>query len=218
MPVSEKATEAHQAYQALREAILKGELLPGQRLVEKELSERFGLGRAAIRTALARLEQEGLVESAPYRGAWVRVITEEEAEEILEARMALECLAVRHAACKATPQDVERLRAILAGMEARYQEGDLLGMSELNGLFHAVLVEISGHKTARRLIEALRAQLVRHQYRTVLVPGRSRKSLDEHRRILEAVAAHDEKGAEKAMRAHLEGVLSALRQVKGGLA
>jgi DNA-binding GntR family transcriptional regulator len=132
--------------------------------------------------------------------------------------MALECLAVRHAACKATPQDVERLRAILAGMEARYQEGDLLGMSELNSLFHAALVEISGHKTARRLIEALRAQLVRHQYRTVLVPGRSRKSLDEHRRILEAVAAHDEKGAEKAMRAHLEGVLSALRQVKGGLA
>ncbi|MCS7219142.1 MAG: GntR family transcriptional regulator, partial [Thermus sp.] len=134
MPALEKATEVQQAYQRLREAILQGELLPGQRLVEKELSERFGLGRAAIRTALAKLEQDGLVESEPYRGAWVRVITEEEAVEILEARMALECLAVRHAARKATPEAIARLRQIHAQMEARFREGDLLGMSELNSL------------------------------------------------------------------------------------
>lgn len=216
MPALEKATEVQQAYQRLREAILQGELLPGQRLVEKELSERFGLGRAAIRTALAKLEQDGLVESEPYRGAWVRVITEEEAVEILEARMALECLAVRHAARKATPEAIARLRQIHAQMEARFREGDLLGMSELNSLFHRTLVEISGHGAARRLIEALRAQGVRHQFRTVLVPGRSQRSLEEHRLILEAVAAHDEEGAERAMKAHLQGVIAALRQAKGG--
>ncbi|AEV16336.1 Transcriptional regulator, GntR [Thermus sp. CCB_US3_UF1] len=216
MPALEKATEVQQAYQRLREAILQGELLPGQRLVEKELSERFGLGRAAIRTALAKLEQDGLVESEPYRGAWVRVITEEEAVEILEARMALECLAVRHAARKATPEAIARLRQIHAQMEARFREGDLLGMSELNSLFHRTLVEISGHGAARRLIEALRAQGVRHQFRTVLVPGRSQRSLEEHRLILEAVAAHDEEAAERAMKAHLQGVIAALRQAKGG--
>ncbi|MCS6867689.1 GntR family transcriptional regulator [Thermus sp.] len=216
MPALEKATEVQQAYQRLREAILQGELLPGQRLVEKELSERFGLGRAAIRTALAKLEQDGLVESEPYRGAWVRVITEEEAVEILEARMALECLAVRHAARKATSEAITRLRQIHAQMEARFREGDLLGMSELNSLFHRTLVEISGHGAARRLIEALRAQGVRHQFRTVLVPGRSQRSLEEHRLILEAVAAHDEEAAERAMKAHLQGVIAALRQAKGG--
>lgn len=216
MPALEKATEVQQAYQRLREAILQGELLPGQRLVEKELSERFGLGRAAIRTALAKLEQDGLVESEPYRGAWVRVITEEEAVEILEARMALECLAVRHAARKATPEAIARLRQVHAQMEARFREGDLLGMSELNSLFHRTLVEISGHGAARRLIEALRAQGVRHQFRTVLVPGRSQRSLEEHRLILEAVAAHDEEAAERAMKAHLQGVIAALRQAKGG--
>lgn len=216
MPVSEKATEAHQAYRALREAILQGGLLPGQRLVEKDLAERFGVGRAAIRTALARLEQEGLVESAPYRGAWVRIIGEEEAVELLEARMVLEGLAARYAAKKATEADVARLRQILAEMEARYRQGDLLGMSELNALLHRALVEISGHRTAARLIEGLRAQGVRHQYRTVLVPGRAPRSLEEHRRIVEAVAAHDEEGAERAMREHLQGVIAALRQVKGG--
>ncbi|WP_018111989.1 GntR family transcriptional regulator [Thermus igniterrae] len=217
MPAVEKRTEGQSAYLRLREAILKGELLPGQRLVEKELSERYGLGRAAIRTALARLEQEGLVDSEPYRGAWVRAIGEEEALEILEARMALECLVARHAARKATAADVERLRGILREMERRLAEGDLLGMSELNRTLHQTLVDIAGHRTAARLIEALRAQGVRHQFRTILVPGRAQQSLAEHRRIVEAVAAHDEAEAERAMRAHLEGVTAALRQTQGGL-
>ncbi|GAA6756201.1 GntR family transcriptional regulator [Thermus thalpophilus] len=216
MPATERTTEVHQAYQALREAILKGELLPGQRLVEKDLAERFGLGRAAIRTALAKLEQDGLVESAPYRGAWVRAISEEEAVEVLEARMALECLAVRYAARRARPEEVARLREILEAMRGRLAQGDLLGMSELNAAFHRALVEASRHQTAKRLIEALRAQGVRHQYRTVLVPGRSQRSLEEHARILEAVAARDEEGAERAMREHLQGVLAALHQARGG--
>ncbi len=216
-PTVEKRTEGQTAYMRLREAILKGELLPGQRLVEKELSERYGLGRAAIRTALARLEQEGLVDSEPYRGAWVRAIDEEDALEILEARMALECLVVRHAARKAKEEDVARLQKILAEMEQRLGEGDLLGMSELNSALHRTLVEIAGHRTATRLIEALRAQGVRHQFRTILVPGRAQKSLAEHRRIVEAVVAHDEAEAERAMRAHLEGVTAALRQTQGGV-
>ncbi|WP_038039296.1 GntR family transcriptional regulator [Thermus thermophilus] len=211
-----KVTEGQSAYQRLRSAILKGELLPGQRLVEKDLAERFGLGRAAIRTALARLEQEGLVESAPYRGAWVRILSEEEALEVLEARMALESLAARHAARKATPEDIARLQGILREMEGRYARGDLLAMSELNALFHRTLVEASRHRTAARLIEALRAQGVRYQYRTILVPGRSQRSLEEHRRILEAVSARNEEAAERAMREHLQGVMAALRQAKGG--
>ncbi|MEJ5335901.1 MAG: GntR family transcriptional regulator [Thermus sp.] len=212
MPTAEKATEAQTAYRRIREAILAGELLPGQRLVEKDLSERFGLGRAAIRTALARLEQEGLVESAPYRGAWVRAISKEEALEVLEARMALESLAARHAALKTTPEGVARLRAILREMEAKKAEGDLLGMSELNALLHRTIVELSGHKTAARLIEALRAQGVRHQYRTVLVPGRPDRSLEEHRRIVEAIAKGDGEEAARAMAEHLQGVMEALKR------
>ena len=195
----------------LREAILKGELLPGQRLVEKDLSTRFGLGRAAIRAALAKLEQEGLVESAPYRGAWVRVISKEEAVEILEARMVLEGLAARHAAKRAAKEDISKLWGILSEMEVRYERRDFLGMSELNRLFHQTLVEISNHRTAQRLIETLRAQGVRYQFRTALVPGRPEKSLEEHRRIVEALASHNEDDAEAAMREHLRNVIAALR-------
>jgi DNA-binding GntR family transcriptional regulator len=216
MPATGKPTETQDAYQLLRQAILKGELMPNQRLVELELSERYSIGRAAVRVALARLEQDGIVESEKFRGSWVRLIGEAEAVEILEARAALESLAVRFAALKATPKDVKRLEAILTRMSARHKAADLLGMSEVNSELHKTLLEIAGHRTVARLIEGLQAQNVRHQFRTVLLPGRSQRSLEEHRRIVEAVAAHDPERAAQAMLDHLNHVAEALRQtVKG---
>lgn len=213
MVLTERATETQSAYVQVRQAILDGKLLPGQRLVEKELSERFGLGRAAIRTALARLEQEGLVESEPFRGARVRSISEAEAVEVLEARAALEAVSAYHAARKANPEQIEALWTIHRQTEQRYQAGDLLGMYDLNSLLHRTLVEISAHRTAARLIEGLRAQGVRHQFHTILAPGRPQQSLREHRRIIDAVAAHQPEEAAQAMKAHLEGVIAALRGI-----
>jgi DNA-binding GntR family transcriptional regulator len=88
-------------------------------------------------------------------------------------------------------------------------------MSELNAAFHRTLVEASRHQTAKRLIEALRAQGVRHQYRTVLVPGRPDRSLEEHRRIVEAIAKGDGEEAARAMAEHLQGVMEALKRAGG---
>lgn len=200
-------------YRELRRALLEGRLVPGQRLVESELVRMFGVGRAAVRTALARLEQEGVVGRSPNRGAQVRLLTEEEAVEILEARAALECLAVRHAAMRDRSEHVQPLREFLRQMEECARTGDLLGYSERNGRFHHELAQRSGHATAVRLLESLRTQMVRYQYRTVLAPGRVRRSLEEHRTIVAAVAARDPDAAEAAMRAHLEAVLEGLRQV-----
>lgn len=202
-------------YQELRRAVLEGRLVPGQRLVETELARMFGVGRAAVRTALARLEQEGVVERAPNRGARVRMLTEEEAVEILEARAALECLAARCAALRARAEDVRELRAVLREMAACARKGDTLGYTDCNRRFHQVLVRASRHATAARLLDSLRAQMVRYQYRTVLAPGRLPRSLEEHRAIVAAVAAKDPDAAEASMRAHLQGVLASLREVAG---
>src|SRR6185437_16241581 len=98
-----------ECYIQLREAILKEKFLPNERLIEMDLAQEFGAGRAAIRTALARLEQDGLVERERYRGARVRLISESEAIEILEVRAALESLAARYAALKITPEQSDRL-------------------------------------------------------------------------------------------------------------
>jgi len=202
---------ADNGYEALRQAIVVGSLQPNERLVEANLAREFGLGRSAVRTALARLEQDGLVEREPHRGARVRLIDEREAVEILEARAVLEGVAARHAAQNATAADVKRLRQILKEMRRLLNSGDLLRASDENAVLHRTLLEIADHPTVMRLISMLKSQLVRFQYRTIMLPGRTERSFEEHSAIVDAVAAGDPDGAEKAMRRHLSHVAEALR-------
>src|SRR5690348_17751256 len=115
-------------YHQLREAIVRGELAPNQRLIEAEMSTAFKLPRAAVRMALVRLEHDGLVERERHRGARVRRVSENEAVEILEARAALEGLAARHAATAADDAAIEGLREIVAEMRRLREAGDLIGL------------------------------------------------------------------------------------------
>jgi DNA-binding GntR family transcriptional regulator len=202
---------ADNGYQALRQAIVLGTLQPNERLVEANLARDFGLGRSAVRTALARLEQDGLVEREPHRGARVRLIDEREAVEILEARSVLEGVAARHAATNATAADVKRLRQILKEMRRLLDQGDLLRASDENAVLHRTLLEIADHPTVTRLISMLKSQLVRFQYRTIMLPGRTERSFEEHSAIVAAVGAGDADAAEDAMRRHLSHVAEALR-------
>lgn len=198
-------------YEDLRAAIVSGELLPGERLLEEELSARLGLGRAAVRMALVRLEHDGLVQRERHRGARVRRVSDGEAVEILEARAALEGLAARHAALHADEAAIAGLREIIAEMRRLREAGDLLALSNQNARLHAGILEASGHETAKRLSRTLSSQIVRFQYRTVLLPGRPAHSFGEHSAIVEAIAAHDPDAAEKAMQHHLLRVAEALR-------
>ncbi|MGH2914104.1 MAG: GntR family transcriptional regulator [Solirubrobacteraceae bacterium] len=199
---------------ALRAAIEGGELLPGQRLVEADLSRQLGVGRAAVRTALARLEHEGLLSHEANRGARVRLVPLDEAVEIVEVRGALEGLVVRRAAERADAEDVRRLRGVLDEMRRLLELGDLLAASDRNADLHRLLLELGGHETANRLIGTLRSQLVRFEYRTILAPGRAQCSLAEHTAIVDAVADGDGERAEAAMRAHLRNVARALAAVE----
>jgi DNA-binding GntR family transcriptional regulator len=195
----------------LREAIVTGRFQPSERLVEADVARELGVGRSAVRTALARLEHEGLVEHERHRGARVRLVGAREAVEILETRAVLEGLAARHAATNATPSDVEDLTAILEDMRRRLNAGDLLGASDQNAVLHGRILDISRHATAGRLIATLKSQMVRFQYRTILLPGRSERSFGEHSAIVNAIAAGDPDAAELAVRTHLSHVAEALR-------
>lgn len=211
-----RPTPADDAYENLRGLIHRGELMPNERLVEADLSERLGVSRAVIRTALVRLGQDGFVELVPNRGARVRMVTDAEASEILQARAVLEGLAARQAALKATGREIGGIRKILAGMNDRMDEGDLLGYSAGNAKLHAAIIAASRHETAARLITDLRAQMVRFQYRTIYAPGRPPESYAEHEAIVEAIAARDADAAESAMRHHLRHVESLLSRSRVG--
>ena len=200
------------SYDALRAAIVSGDIAPDARLVEADVSATFGMSRGAVRTALIRLEQDGLVVREPHRGARVRKVSNEEAVEILQARAVLEGLAARQAAERIDEAGKEHLAACLARQRDLLELGDLLGASDANADLHAALLELSGHGTAQRLIHALHAQTVRYQYRTILIPGRSAASVDEHAAIVEAVIGGRPDDADSAMRRHLFNVAQAVRR------
>jgi DNA-binding GntR family transcriptional regulator len=206
-------------YAALREAIVRGDIAPNARLVESDLSTAYEMSRGAVRTALVRLEQEGLVVREPHKGARVRHVPDEEAVEILQARAVLEGLAVRLTAQRIDADGAARLRACLARQRELLELGDLLGASDANADLHAALLELSGHSTARRLIRALNSQTVRYQYRTILIPGRPAASVEEHAAIVRAVVAGDADRAEEAMRTHLFNVAEAVQRglLRGGI-
>jgi len=199
--------------QRLREAIQSAEFAPHQRLIEADLSERYGASRASVRTALLNLTNEGLVERLPNRGARVRAITVDEAVEIVEVRMELESLVARKAAEKATAKDEKALRTLRDRIETAAASGDLVEYSRVNQELDHRLREISDHATATQLLERLRAQSARHQFRLAFVPGRAATSAPEHIAIIDAILAHDPQAAEKATRAHLAGIADLLRSM-----
>ncbi|OEV03253.1 GntR family transcriptional regulator [Streptomyces nanshensis] len=199
--------------EAIREAIIGGEFVPNQRLVEADLSTQFDASRASVRSALLELANEGLVERIQNRGARVRAVSLDEAVEISEVRMVLEGLCAAHAAAAVTGVEIRELRAIGASMREAVAEGDLLGYSSLNQELHRRVREIGGQRTASRLLERLRGQNVRHQFRLAMHPGRPAVSLPEHLAIIEAICTHDADAAEAAARKHLRSVIDTLREV-----
>ena len=124
----------------------------------------------------------------------------------------LEGLAVRQTAERIDDRGAARVQTCLERHSGLLAAGDLLGASDANAELHATLLEISGHETARRLIRALSSQTVRYQYRTILIPGRSAASLEEHKAIVNAVLAGRPDEAEAAMRNHLFNVAEAVQR------
>jgi DNA-binding GntR family transcriptional regulator len=209
-PLAGEAARVH-AFGVLRQAILSGDLAPGQRLVEEELAGTLGVTRQSLRAALLDLTADGLVERIPNRGARVRVVTTEEAVAITECRMALEALCAAKAAERVTDEEAAQLRELAEELKRSVAEGNPLKYSGLNRELHRLVGVISGQAVAVGLLERLHAQLVRHQFQLALRPGRPEVSLPEHLAIAHAVAGRRPVDADRAVRAHLASVIEALR-------
>ncbi|MCU7728210.1 GntR family transcriptional regulator [Actinoplanes sp. KI2] len=211
MPADDMKAQA--ARDALRDAILGGEYLPGERLVEAQLCERFGISRFTVRAALQDLAADGLVKVERNKGAHVRKVTLEEAVEITEVRMVLEGLVAARAAARVTDAQASELDEIGLLMRRAVSAGEFRRYGDLNQRLHGLIRAIAGHSTADGIIETLRGQLVRHQFMISLHPGRPVISLPQHERIIEAIRERDPKAAESAMREHIASVIEALRDI-----
>ena len=211
VPEADDAVDRPELAATIRDAILGGEFAPHQRLIEADLSARFLATRAAVRTALLTLASEGLVERLPNRGARVRAISVDEAVEIVEVRIGLESLCARKAAENADDDDIAALRTLRDDIGAAVAAGNLVEYSRLNQEMDRRMRELSGHATATQLLERLRAQSARHQFRLAFHPGRAAQSAPEHMAIIDAVIARDPDAADAATRAHLSGIVEVLR-------
>lgn len=197
----------------IRDAIIHGEYVPNQRLVEADLSDVFSASRATVRTALLQLAGEGLVERLPHRGSRVRAISVEEAIEILEVRIGVEGLCAAKTAASISDEDVAALNRLRAQMVESVAEGDLVEYARLNRYLDERVRELSNHATASDVLARLHAQSVRHQFKLSSRPQRAKVSVLEHASIIDAIVARDPEAAEQAVRSHLLSVIDALRDI-----
>lgn len=197
----------------IRDAIVDGDFAPNQRLIEADLSESYGVSRAMVRTALLELAGDGLIDRVPNRGSRVRSVSLGEAVEILEVRIELEGLCAYKAAERISDEEIaeflELRRLILDAAET----SEVLDYPRLNQLLDRRIREVSAHHTAADMLERLRAQGVRHQFRLSFRAGRAAVTAPEHAAIIDAIVARDPAGAEAATKAHLLGVISALGEI-----
>ena len=197
----------------IRDAIVRGEYSPNQRLIEADLSSTFAASRATVRTALLELASEGLVERLPNRGSRVRAISLDEAIEIIEVRMGVESLCAAKAAEKISDADAAALEQLRDEMTVSVADGDLVEYSRLHQYLDLRIRELSGHATASDVLARLHAQSVRHQFKLSSRPARAKVSVLQHGAIIDAIVARDSERAERAVREHMLSVIDALREL-----
>lgn len=190
-----------QVCKAVRDDIIRRVFAPGSRLTEDGLAERYGVSRVPVREALRTLEAEGFVHSRPYVGTFVAELTETEAADLLEIRSLLEPACAARAAARRTPEQLGRLKELVAlGLDA--VAGDRLEeLTRLNSRFHEVLAEASGSTMLSRLIHQL-SQKIAWVY-AVELPRRAHDSWQEHVEICAALEAADPERARAAVARHI---------------
>ena len=192
-------------FNTLRQAILKGELKPGERLMEIALAERLGVSRTPIREAMRKLELEGLVVMIPRRGAQVANITEKDLNDVLEVRIVLENMAIEKACARMTEEDFEQTTA----------EGNLVKMAEADVAFHEIIYQASDNKRLIQVLNNLREQIYRYRVEYLKEEETRNLLVKEHEEITQAIRERNVGQARELSYQHLEnqrkGIISSIQ-------
>lgn len=187
-------------FNTLRKAILRGELKPGERLMEIALANRLGVSRTPVREAIRMLEQEGLVIMIPRKGAQVAQITMKDLNDVLEVRLGLEELAMQFACKRITQEEIGEMKQALEEIERLQEAEDVTALAEADVAFHDIIYKATDNKRLNQIINNVREQMYRYRVE-YLKDSRTRGTLlKEHREIYEAVAGRDEERAKACIR------------------
>ncbi len=191
-------------FQTLRKAILKGELKPGERLMEIQLANRLGVSRTPIREAIRKLELEGLVTMIPRKGAEVAEITEKNMRDVLEVRRALEELAVKIACEKISEEELERLKVVSKKFRDMMYCDDLTLIAETDVEFHEIIYEATGNKRLIQILNNLREQMYRYRVEYLKDYNSHGILAEEHDEIVDALCKRERERACRAIVAHID--------------
>ena len=198
---------ASKVYHQIRAEILRGELVPGESVTEMGLASDCGVSRTPVREALRQLELEGLVELIPNKGAVILGIRPEDICDIYRIRSLLEGDAAARAAQRATEEDVRRLTEILDLTEFYISKENLQQLQAMDGQFHQLIYEMSGSRMLRHVLKDLHYYIGLTRAASLKSEGRAVRSVQEHRKVLEAIARRDSAAAQKQMTLHVENAL-----------
>ncbi len=197
-------------FNTLRQAILTGELKPGERLMEIHLANRLGVSRTPIREAIRKLELEGLVTMIPRRGAEVAQITEKSLKDVLEVRRALDALCAELACDRINDEEKEKLRQACDTFARATGTGDATTIAAADVAFHDIIVEATGNRRLVQLINNLSEQMYRYRFEYIKDTSQHQTLVDEHRIIYESIVGKDKETAAAAARTHIDNQKKAI--------
>jgi DNA-binding GntR family transcriptional regulator len=196
-----------QVYDILKNMIVLREIGPGEKINEELFAKQTGVSRTPIREALCRLENENIVEMIPRRGAFVRKQSAETVREVLEVREALEAMVTRLATRNSHKTLLQKLGKCLDDIiQVPDEKRFLTQYTKSDVKFHLLLLEAACNRMLQQMMETVNTHLQIIRLRTVVLPGRAKKTVAEHYLILEAMQKQDEKAAETLMKRHIESV------------
>lgn len=190
-------------FNTLRRAILKGELEPGERLMEIALANKLGVSRTPIREAIRKLELEGLVIMIPRKGAEVARITEKDLRDVLEVRTSLEKLAIELACDRITAEEIAELRETCQAFADSLGSDELTTMAEKDVAFHDVIFRATKNARLIQILNNLREQMYRYRLEYLKDVGARPRLVEEHKEILDAVIRRDKESAVKLIEEHI---------------
>ena len=191
-------------FKTLRQAILRGELEPGERLMEIQLAERLGVSRTPIREAIRKLELEGLVLMIPRKGAEVAKISESNLRDVLEVRRSLEELAIDLACQRMTPEELEELKVTQEKFALAIKNGDAMQIAETDERYHEIIYDDTKNARLVQILDNLREQMYRYRLEYIKDEDKRQVLLIEHERILKAISLRHVQEAKQAIREHID--------------
>lgn len=192
-----------QAVEVIRNEILDGRFLPGQRLIERELCEELDISRTTLREAYRQLEAEGFIHIAPHKGPTVAILDDAEALAVFEVREVLECFAIKLFVQRATADEVGRLHAVVARLREAHESGDVSRMLDVKREFYDVVYAGARNSILRSQAALLASRLYRLRARSLSSPGRPAASIAEIENVVDSIDAGDSAGAAALWSVHI---------------